>query len=128
MSQTFKLWVDKTQTKAHVRVVFGDKVPDRDKVVACFISTRRHRNGYFGTVYLRRKATWPTVIHELTHVAMHFVQFFTDMRRYNKLSDTAQYDYMCEATAYAMGNLVEQYILYDSKRPIIVRRKAVIVR
>lgn len=103
------LWIDKRQTKAHVRLVVGLSRPRKEKVIACFVSRKKRKDGFFGTVYLRPNATDFTAIHELTHVAMHFIEHFTDYDGYQKLNDHEQYEYFCEACAYAIENLFKQY-------------------
>lgn len=110
-----KLWIDKRQTKAHVGVVFGNRCPDKKKVIACFVSKKKRKNGYFGTVYLRKKSPLTVVVHELVHVAMHYIEHFTDRDGYNSMDDVAQYDYFSEASAYAVENLFKQYIKETTK-------------
>lgn len=110
-----KLSLDAKQCKHYVRVVVGNYHPNRLRVEACFVSRKLRKDGLMGTVYLRPGAALPIVVHELTHAAMHFVEHFTDMEKYNKLNESEQYAYFTEACAYSVEWLLENYIKETSK-------------
>ena len=104
-----KLYIDKKQCDHHVDCVIdsGDNLKND---LAHFQSHRKRKNGCFGIVRLRHDSPLTTVVHELVHVAMHFVEFYTDRKIYDSKSEDEQYEYMCEASAHCVEFLLKQYM------------------
>jgi len=105
-----KLWIDKRQTNLHVNVCCDEKRLTRFGHIAHFASHRKRKNGLFGTIYLAKTNHLSVVVHELVHVAMHFVAFHTDMKGYSRMSVKDQDNYTQEAVAYAVENMTKQYM------------------
>ena len=106
-----RLWVDKHQCPHNVRVEYNAKYLDDCDHIAQFESYgRKKKDGCYGVVYLRPDVTLPTVVHELNHAAMCFVQAYTDRKAFNRMKADAQDEYIAEATSQTLANFVEQYM------------------
>lgn len=106
-----KLYVDKTQCKHYVKVKYDAAYLETFGHVAQFESCKLRARGCYGTIYLRPRAQLTVAVHEIVHAAMHFVNAYTNRRKYNKMSEVEQEEYVQEATAYTVEGMLKQYMI-----------------
>jgi uncharacterized protein YxeA len=106
-----KLYVDKSQCKHYVKVKYDAAYLETFDNVAQFESHKLKARGCYGTIYLRPRAQLMVVAHEIVHAAMHFVNCYTNRRKYNRMSEVEQDEYVQEATAYTVEGMLKQYMI-----------------
>lgn len=99
-----KLYIDRAKCRLHVRVkVAGDDELDGD--LADFEGFAAAKDGCYGVVRIRRDSSLPTVVHELAHAAVCFVEDHWVGGGIQKDADTRN-----EAIAYSMESLFKQFM------------------